>query len=48
MQHCMQEWLHAHVINLMGHIVQGPQHIRSRGLPCLVSEGEDAPNPVET
>lgn len=27
--------------------VPGPQHIGSRGLPCLASVREDAPNPVE-
>jgi hypothetical protein len=26
----------------------GPQHIHKKGLPCLVSVGEDVPNPVET
>jgi hypothetical protein len=29
-------------------LVQVPQHICSRGLPCLSSVGEDEPNPVET
>jgi hypothetical protein len=29
-------------------LVCGPWHICSRGLPCLVSVREDAPNPVET
>jgi hypothetical protein len=29
-------------------LVQGPWHICSRGLPCLASVEEDAPNPVET
>jgi hypothetical protein len=28
--------------------VQSPWHLRNRGLPCLASVGQDAPNPVET
>ena len=33
MQHCMQDWLHTQMINLMEQ-VQGPWHICSRG--CLI------------
>ena len=28
-------------------LVQSPQHICSRGLPCLASVGEDVSNPVK-
>ena len=29
-------------------LIQGPQHIFSRGLPCLALIGKDVPNPAET
>jgi hypothetical protein len=29
-------------------LVYGPWHICSRGLPCMASAGEDAPNLVDT
>lgn len=29
-------------------LVRGPRNISSRELPCLVSVGKDAPNPIAT
>jgi hypothetical protein len=38
----------SHQLKSIHGLVQGPWHICSRGLPCLASVGEDAPNSVET